>query len=210
MILWINGAFGSGKTQTAYELHHRLPDSFVYDPENIGYFIRENVPDSARTEDFQDYPMWRTFNFEMLDYIAKNYSGTIIVPMTITSRKYYDEIIGRLSEKYDVTHVILYAEKETLLKRIASRLERRNSWAACQIDRCIRAFQEEITEHKIHTDTLTISQTAEKAAEAAGITLPEDTRNCLQKFFERNITKLKHIRQHSAGTEQQNRKEETV
>ena len=194
MILWINGAFGSGKTQTAYELHRRLPDSFVFDPENIGYVIRGNVPESARTEDFQDYPMWRAFNFEMLDYIAKNYSGNIIVPMTVTNRKYYDEIIGRLSEKYDVTHVILYAEKETLLKRLASRLEGQNSWAACQIDRCIRAFQEDITEYKSHTDTLSISQTAEKAAEAAGIVLPEDTRNGMQKFIDRSITKLKHIR----------------
>ncbi|MBQ9717880.1 MAG: tunicamycin resistance protein, partial [Clostridia bacterium] len=38
MILWINGTFGSGKTQTAAELHRRIPDSFVYDPENVGYW----------------------------------------------------------------------------------------------------------------------------------------------------------------------------
>ena len=36
MVIWLNGAFGAGKTQTAYELHRRLPDSFVYDPENAG------------------------------------------------------------------------------------------------------------------------------------------------------------------------------
>ena len=45
MILWINGAFGSGKTTTAYELHRRLkPLSYVYDPENVGYFLRKNEP----------------------------------------------------------------------------------------------------------------------------------------------------------------------
>ena len=38
-LIWINGAFGSGKTQTAYELNARISDSFVYDPENMGYFI---------------------------------------------------------------------------------------------------------------------------------------------------------------------------
>ncbi len=43
MIIWINGAFGSGKTQTAFELKRHLQDAFVYDPENIGYFIRENI-----------------------------------------------------------------------------------------------------------------------------------------------------------------------
>lgn len=40
MILWINGAFGSGKTQAAYELNRRLKNSFVYDQENIGYFFQ--------------------------------------------------------------------------------------------------------------------------------------------------------------------------
>lgn len=43
-IIWINGAFGAGKTQTAYELHRRLENSFVYDPENIGFFLNQNLP----------------------------------------------------------------------------------------------------------------------------------------------------------------------
>lgn len=53
MIIWINGAFGAGKTQTAYELHKRAEHSFVYDPENVGYFIRKNTPRSTHTSDFQ-------------------------------------------------------------------------------------------------------------------------------------------------------------
>lgn len=44
MILWINGAFGSGKTTIAYELNRRIQDSYVYDPENVGYFLRKNAP----------------------------------------------------------------------------------------------------------------------------------------------------------------------
>lgn len=36
MIIWINGAFGSGKTQTAYELCRRMRGAYVYDPENAG------------------------------------------------------------------------------------------------------------------------------------------------------------------------------
>ena len=39
MIIWINGAFGSGKTQVAHELKRRLENSFIYDPEQIGYFF---------------------------------------------------------------------------------------------------------------------------------------------------------------------------
>ncbi len=102
MILWLNGAFGAGKTQTACALHRRLPGSYVYDPENAGYFIARNLPEPLAEGDFQDYPMWRAFNYNMLDYIAGRYGGDIIVPMTLTNRGYYDELVGALSRKYEV------------------------------------------------------------------------------------------------------------
>ena len=40
MILWLNGAFGAGKSQMAFELARRLPRAFVYDPERAGCFMR--------------------------------------------------------------------------------------------------------------------------------------------------------------------------
>lgn len=56
--------------------------------------------------------MWRMVNVEMLRYILEHHEGDVIVPMTITRREYYEEIIGPLSEEYDVKHVILSAEKK--------------------------------------------------------------------------------------------------
>ena len=85
MIIWLNGAFGAGKTQTAFELQRGLKNSYVYDPENVGFFIRDNIPPSLSVPDFQDYPVWRRFNFEMLEYISQQYGGTVIVPMACTS-----------------------------------------------------------------------------------------------------------------------------
>ena len=194
MIIWLNGAFGAGKTQTAYELSRRLPNSYVYDPENAGFFIRDNLPPSLRGDDFQDYPMWRAFNFAMLDDIASRFDGHVIVPMTITNRQYYDELPGALSRRYDVRHFILYAQKETLLRRLASRLESRHSWGAQQIDRCIRTFNEDITEEKVHTDHWSVGQTAGQIAALAGLALPEDRRSAFRKPMDRITTKLRHIR----------------
>lgn len=194
MIIWLNGAFGAGKTQTAYELNRRLPGSYVYDPENAGFFIRDNLPPALLADDFQDYPMWRAFNFAMLDDIASRFDGHIIVPMTITNPRYYDELPSALSRKHDVRHFILYAQEETILRRLASRLETRRSWAAQQAGRCIRAFNEEITEQKVHTDHLSISQTAEQIARLAGITLPEDRRSGFHKSIDRIMTQLRQIR----------------
>ena len=194
MIIWINGAFGSGKTQTAYELHRRLPNSYVYDPENAGFFIRQNLPKPVQLDDFQDYPMWRAFNCDMLDYIAAHYTGDIIVPMTVTSRAYFDEIISALSRKYEVKHFILCAEKAALLKRLASRLEGKSSWAARQINRCIAAFNEDITEIKIHTDHMDILQVVERIGELSGVSLQEDRRNSLKKRLDRLVTQCRQIR----------------
>ena len=121
-------------------------------------------------------------------------SSTIIVPMTITNRAYFDEIIGALSRKYEVKHFILYAEKAVLLKRLASRLEGKSSWAAQQIDRCITAFQEDITEIKIHTDHMSIFQVVETIGELSGVALLEDRRSGLKRRFDSLVTKCGHIR----------------
>lgn len=193
MIIWINGAFGSGKTQAAYELHRRIQNAYVYDPEHAGDFIRRNLPQSICAGDFQDYPMWRSVNLEMLAYIASHYTGIIIVPMTITNREYYEEIVVALSRKHDVKHVILCAKKETIIKRLASRFDGPHSWAAQQIDRCIAAFDKDITVHKIHTDNMNVYQVVAEIARYANVPLSEDKRSNLHKLIDRIITQYRHI-----------------
>ncbi|MGE5654157.1 MAG: AAA family ATPase, partial [Bacillota bacterium] len=150
MIIWINGAFGAGKTTTAFELCRRLPNSFVYDPENVGYFIRKNSPRLFSAGDFQDIPLWRETNYKMLKMIAGQYDGTIIAPMTLVNPHYFDEIIGALRrDGIDVQHYILYASRETLLKRLRLRSIRMlgsESFALRSIDRCLHSFDNLITE----------------------------------------------------------------
>ena len=194
MIVWLNGAFGAGKTQTAYELRRRLPGSYVYDPENAGFFIRDNLPPGLRLDDFQDFPMWRAFNLEMLDYIASRYEGHVIVPMTLTSRAYYDEIVGALAQKHEVRHFILWAGRETLLKRLASRLEGPGSWGARQIGRCLRAFETQVTQERVDTEGLTVGQTAGKIGALCGLALAEDRRGPVRRGLDRLGTKIRHIR----------------
>ncbi len=195
MIVWINGAFGSGKTTCAYELNKRLSKSFVYDPENIGYFIRKNIPKELHESDLQNHEQWRLFNYQMLKYLSDTYDGIIISPMTLINRQFYDEIIGRLLEDgIEIKHYILYTEKETIEKRLNKRLEWGNSWARTQIDRCIYAFNHEITEEKIITDYKTVDNIVEEIAEKSGLTLLKDKRGRLKKLIDRSIILMKHIR----------------
>lgn len=195
MIIWVNGAFGSGKTQTAHELHRRLPDSFVYDPENAGYFIRKNIPQQTKKDDFQDYPMWREFNYSMLSYIAREHQGVVIVPMTIVQPQYFHEVIGKLRvDGVEVCHFSLCASKETLLRRLKKRGEGKNSWAAQQIDRCRDGLSHELFGHHLHTDQMTIEEVAQQIAALSNLTLLPAHKNPLVRKINRWITQIKHIR----------------
>lgn len=193
-VIWLNGAFGAGKTKTAYELQRRLPGSYVYDPENAGDFIRKNLPPGMELDDFQDYPMWRTINLDMLRYLLQNRPGPVIVPMTVTSRAYYDQLIGGLSAEYEVRHVVLCASRETILRRLAARGEGSRSWAARQIDRCLQAFEGDIREHRITTDHMTIRQVVQAVADCAGLSLAEDSRSRPRRFLDLLVTR-RHVRQ---------------
>lgn len=156
MIIWLNGAFGAGKTTCATELAKQISNSHVFDPETIGEYIHNNCPRPLQKEDFQDYPLWRTFTYEMLCMLATEYEGHIIVPMTLTNVQYYNEIIRRLEENnITVKHFILTVEKDVLIERLSERKEA-GTWAAQQIDRCLSAFEHHIQGMKIPSSALCV------------------------------------------------------
>jgi cytidylate kinase len=196
MIIWINGAFGSGKTQTAFEINRRLENSYVYDPENIGYFFRRNMPKEIIQGNFQDQVLWRTFNYEIIKNIYSKYNGYIIIPMTLYDKNYFEEIIGKLlKENIKIDHYILGARKETILKRLSKRHEKKNSWASKQIDMCINGFNGlKGKSIYIDTDELNITEVVETIARKSNIKLKEDNDTETIKRIKRVIVQIKHIR----------------
>ena len=74
---------------------------------------------------------------------------------------YFDQIIGELlCEGVKIRHFILQAPKETIVERLLHRGEPRNSWAEQQIDRCIYAFNGEISGERIDTSGRSIEDVA--------------------------------------------------
>jgi hypothetical protein len=195
MIIWVNGAFGAGKTTVSYELHRRIPGSFVYDPENAGFFIRKNVPRPLWKEDFQDHEIWRQMNYSILHTIGSEYPGVVIVPMTIVHPQYFEEIIGRLrTNGVDVRHFTLLASRETLIKRLKSRGDKEHSWTYKQIDRCVSGLSHDRFKTHLPTDDLTPDQILNRIAGECGIELQPDRRGTVRKRIDRLVTQIRHIR----------------
>jgi AAA domain len=194
MIIWLNGAFGTGKTQTAFELHSRIPGSFVFDPEQIGFSLRKVIP-SEMHRDFQDHLVWREFTYKSLRYVAENFSGVIIVPMTIVNPLYYDQTIGALCQAgLQVHHFTLLASRETILRRLRQRGDGSNSWGARQLDRCLNSLSDEKFAAHLNTEGKTIEAVAEEIACYIDLTLKPPTWYPILRPLKRIIVQLCHIR----------------
>ncbi|WP_214103792.1 AAA family ATPase [Acrocarpospora catenulata] len=207
MLLWINGPFGGGKTQTAYEIRRRLPGSVVCDPERVGFGLHRMTPPALRG-DFQDMPAWRQGVYEVLDLVLTRHPGPVIAPMTVVEPAYFQETVVRLRERHDVRHFALLASRETVLRRLRERgfgravqavagkaaALRRESFAISKLDRCLERLREpEFAEH-LRTDHLTIPQIADHIAGRAGLTLTPNTDTALQGTLRRAWIGLAHIR----------------
>lgn len=107
MIIWINGPFGAGKTTLAERLRDRRPKSLIFDPEEIGFVVKETVPIPA-SGDYQDLPLWRGLTIAAVSEIRRNYSQDIIIPMTLVHPDYLTEILDGLRQIDDqLLHIFL-------------------------------------------------------------------------------------------------------
>jgi hypothetical protein len=180
VLIWINGAFGAGKTHTAHELQRRLPKAHVADPELIGFAMHKMLPAHARN-DFQDLPGWRSAVVTTLRDAERVSTGPVIVPMTLVHNDYFDEIVGALRADIEVRHYALIASPATLRKRLHSRLEALGSrllggdetWAMRQIDRCVTALAHDRFATHVPTDDRSLDDVVEAIAADAGLTLTE-------------------------------------
>lgn len=119
MIVWLNGGFGAGKTTLAAELHRRLPDAVVYDPEDVGLMLSKWLPPN---EDFQDLPSWRELVVATALSLRRHHARTLIVPMSLLRDGYRTEILdGLAAAGEEVLHVFLDTAPEVLRDRLRAR-----------------------------------------------------------------------------------------
>jgi len=202
VLIWINGAFGVGKTQTAHELHRRLHDGHVADPELLGSALRKMLPPAQRG-DFQDLPHWRSGVVATVQQAEGGTPGPVIVPMSIVREDYFDEIVGGLrSRGVEVRHYALTASAETLHARLRQRaayvvgrlLGRPETWAMQQIERCVATLATEHFATHVPTDEATIDEVVEFIGHDAGLTLSAPRLPPTRYRLRRLAVGVRHIR----------------
>jgi hypothetical protein len=166
VIVWVDGAFGSGKTTLAGELRRRLPDALEFDPEYVGYVLQRFVPP---VDDFQDVASWRALTAAFLVELRREYGRAVIVPMTLWHVPYREEIFGRVAAAGErVAHVFLDVPADELCRRIEAQVLIPDDPAA---DAAARAFRLDhiargiAARETLPTDTLVL--------DAAKLTPPE-------------------------------------
>jgi hypothetical protein len=117
VIVWINGAFGAGKTTTAALLAERIPEAKIFDPEYVGYMLTAFVP--APTGDFQDLPLWRHLVVETASGLARHHPHPWVVPMSLIDAGYRAEILGGIRKAgTDLREFVLAVPEPQLRARI--------------------------------------------------------------------------------------------
>ncbi|WP_225810851.1 NUDIX hydrolase [Streptomyces spinosus] len=181
-VVWINGAFGAGKTTTARELIELIPNSALFDPEVIGGALTHLLPPKRLAEagDFQDLPIWRRLVVDTAAAMLAELGGTLVVPMTLLRQEYRDEIFGGLAARRITVHHLLLAPAETILReRMAGReippdppdgQIRVRQWSHDHIEPYRAALASWLTAdaHPVDTSGLTPYETAVRIADAVG------------------------------------------
>ncbi len=165
MLVWLNGAFGAGKTSVGKALVRCWSEAQVFDPEEIGFMLRRVVPRQEQTGDFQDLPLWRQLTVATAMGLLQGYRRPLIVPMTLVDRRYFDEVVGELRRRgVDVRHFALLASRATLRRRLRRRWTWPSSkrWALAQVDRCVALLEAPEFAKHLNTDQRRVDEVAEQ------------------------------------------------
>jgi predicted kinase len=177
VIIWLNGGFGAGKTTLAEELHRRVPDAVVYDPEDVGLMLWKWM---RPNDDFQDLASWRELVVATALSLRRHHADTLIVPMSLIRDAYRAEILGGLADAgEEVLHVFLEADAGVLRERLDARRpvpanpgakQSAREWALSRVDAAIvAAARQPAGTLMLRSDKLTPAELADEVLAAAGV-----------------------------------------
>ena len=172
MLIWINGAFGVGKTSVAKELARAMPEAMEFDPEQIGFMLRRMIAARDRPADFQDLKLWRELVVQVAAGWMRQFGRPLLMPMTVVNPVYLDEImLGLRDAGVEVHHFTLLASRRVLRSRLLKRWSSPQSkvWTMGRIDECVAAFSNSRFGTHVDTDGRTIGEIATEIRSRLGV-----------------------------------------
>ena len=165
MITWLHGAFGAGKSSVAAELVRRRPDLLPWDPELVGFLLRQVLP--VPSGDFQDLPEWRELVVATGAVLDAGGTRSLVTPMTLLDERYADEVFAGLAGRgVRVVHVLLDVAEDELRRRIAGDAAEigARDWRLDRVAAYARARSWLVPRADLVVDTtaLTVAQAAER------------------------------------------------
>lgn len=139
----------------------------IYDPEEVGIMLRNVIPDALkqeneRTGDFQDFELWRVLVVQIAKQIVINYKCSLVVPMTLKKKVYFDYIYEGLRSIDDNTYCFcLTASFDCIHKRLEERGDKLGSWAYNQTEDCLIAYASDYFGEYIDTEKISIKETVD-------------------------------------------------
>ena len=170
MILLLNGSFGVGKTTVAKLLRSSLRGSVIYDPEWSGMVLMR-LPGwiklkGSGSDDFQHIELWRKSVVAGVRLFRLFASGPVIVPMTFSSRAYFDWVVMNLKRLDAELRVFcLKASLATIRRRLVGRRTKiegpGSEWIARRIVECVEAHRDPHFGEPVDTEDRSALEVAE-------------------------------------------------
>lgn len=183
LVIWLNGAFGAGKTTTARHLMELIPGAVLFDPEEVGSMLRQVLQQVAPVRDFQEWGAWRELTAASLASIAnelpEEVPRVVIVPQTITDETYWSQIRELLPAVLRLVPISLYVDREEHHRRATNDTEEPGAlrWRLVKFDQFANAEWIRREFHAIDTSELTpveVRRAVESVLADAGVpTVPE-------------------------------------
>ncbi|MBS45439.1 MAG: ATP-binding protein [Nocardioides sp.] len=121
-MVWLGGTFGAGKTTTGRLLVERAPGLRLFDPEWVGFLLREHLADRIAAEgitDFQQLPSWRRLVPVVAAELADATGQALVAVQSVLVEDYWRELrAGLEADGFEVVHLLLHADDATLRRRI--------------------------------------------------------------------------------------------
>ena len=154
MIILINGPYGVGKTSVAKNLIKKIPSSILFDTEEIGFLLQNQIPKEIDSKsDFTEFEIWKKLVADVGIFLRKKYNQTIVIPQTILNKSILFYILDEFKKEGEkVYYFCLMGKKEILKDRLIKRVKEQGMehligtpdfYAFVRIDQCLEVFSKE-------------------------------------------------------------------